>query len=262
MVSLRIDKTIKAERRGPLKVYHHEDLSVDAILDILETPGETLKVSKKSVTRQVREWVVKESRPEGGIGLLKHTFRRERYRQGWVAAHYLAQRGVPVPAPVAFVERGRLGVILGNALISRFLEGCRNVEKYAAKLARQADCEEPLEKFFSALVQAVNSLCETGAHHSDLSGKNIFTKDGEAFYFIDLEAVALNQPYTEELRMKNHVQLYDSFCDFVEDKLLVRFLSLLLPEEYHVRDWMPEVRSAQRRRRALIEAKKGRQDVV
>jgi len=250
MASVGTEDSIRVERRGDLKVYHRGEFPVDALLDALHALGKTLKVSKKSVTREVRGWVIKESRPEGRVGCLKRTLLRPRYRRGWAAANYLMRRGIPVPKPVAFVEKGRYGLIAGNALVSEYLDGYRNVEEHAKELVEQPDAEEAVPRFLLALAQAINGLCDTGAYHSDLSGKNIFTRDGETFYFIDLDGVFLHRPLTDARRMRNHVQVYDSFCDFIDDEFLAPFLSRMLPPEHRMRDWLPEVREAQRRRRA------------
>ena len=104
------------------------------------------------------------------------------------------------------------------------------------------------------LALAVKELETVQAYHADLSGKNIYTADGKNFYFIDLEAVQFNVEYDAKKRMKNHVQLYDSFCDALSDLLLVPFLGALMHESLDLRVWMPEVRKAQKERRAQVEA--------
>ena len=95
------------------------------------------------------------------------------------------------------------------------------------------------------------------AFHADLSGKNIFTKDGSKFYFIDLDGVVLSAHYTEELLLKNHIQLYDSFCDFCDHNTLARFHARMLPETEHLETWMRRVVEGQRARRRRHHERQG-----
>ena len=62
--------------------------------------------------------------------VLKLTFQKHKYRGPWLAAHYLQERGVKVPAPIAYIERGRLGLVTSTVMISQFLHGYGNVEHY------------------------------------------------------------------------------------------------------------------------------------
>lgn len=255
MNPLLLNDNVTATRRGPATVYHQRTVSAQAILDALESPGETLKASRKTNTRRVDGWVIKESRFEAGAGPLKHTFNKGRYRQAWIAANHLADHGDLTPAPLAFVERGRLGVITANAFVSKYLNGYCNVEQYVARIVKRPNALNEVTRVLDALAQAVNYLLDSGACHSDLSGKNILTNDGTAFYFIDLDSVVLGQAYTRERCLKNHIQLYDSFCDLLGDRILVPFITSMLPLGLDIRSWMPTIREGQLRRRTLTESK-------
>ncbi len=243
MSALGTDDTLVCVRQGMLKIKHRRDVPLDRVLAALETPGECLKTSRKSDTRKVDAWVVKESLMQGGVGILKHTMQRARYRQGWVASRFLERHGVPVPRPLAFVEWGWGGVITGNAFISSFLEGYRNVEQYAREELLDADAAA-CARFLAGLADTVNGLTATGAYHSDLSGKNIFTKDGAHFCFIDLDGVVLGETYSDTLRMKNHVQLYDSFCDWWGPELLDPFIMRMVLTNGEIPGTDPAIRSS------------------
>ncbi|MCX5768824.1 MAG: hypothetical protein NTZ09_00915, partial [Candidatus Hydrogenedentes bacterium] len=195
------------------------------------------------------EWAVKLSRIEGGLGPVKRTLARGRYRRAWVAANHLHARGVRVPEPMAYGEWTLFGIVLGNVLVTRFLAGHVNVEVYAAQLVRNSATQEALGAFFAGLASAVNRLTSAGAYHADLSGKNIFTKDGSEFYFIDLDGVVLGRAYCDALRLKNHIQLYDSFCDFCDHDTLARFHARMLTDTDNLEGWMRLVVEGQRARR-------------
>lgn len=254
-MSESVDNREDAPIRRGWHVYHlRHGLSVAEVREILAQPGEAIKRSRKSLVRRVGPWVIKESR-RGLVGLLKHTFLRRRYRRGWMAALHLNRHGVDVPAPAAFIETGMLGIITGNTLIAAYLDGQRNVEQFLLALVQRGGGKDTIALFLERLAAAVNRLSAAGAYHADLSGKNIFTQDGIRFYFIDLDGVVLDTEYTEERRMKNLVQLYDSFCDLLNDAMLVPFISRLLGPDHDLRLWMPRIRKAQQERRLLAESR-------
>lgn len=244
---------IRRSRRGLRVVYHEEVTPLEAILSAVDTQGLVIKQSKKSLTRRVEGWIVKSSRPQVGVGVIKRTLQRSRYRQAWIAANYLVRRGVAVPRPIAFVERRTMGVIWSNTYVCEFLQGCSDVEKCVAHLVHGGYNSKLIEDFLEHLAMAVNKLCESGAYHQDLSGKNVYTRDGRTFYFIDLDGVVIGKPYTEAQRLKNHIQLYDSFCDLLNDRFLVPFIQHMCTPEIDLRVWMPAVRKGQAERRRRIE---------
>ncbi|HIJ64821.1 MAG TPA: hypothetical protein HPP77_02635 [Candidatus Hydrogenedentes bacterium] len=252
---------VVVDRIAGATTYRRADVALDAVLAAVATPGKTLKRAEKSETRTVGAWVVKTSRL-GLVETLKRTFYRRRYRQGWVAARFLEAHRVGVPKVCAFIEMRRLGLIMANALISERLEGCRNVEDHARSMAGRGAASDEVRAFLFALADSVNALTATGAQHTDLSGKNIFTRDGASFYFIDLDGVTLGRPYTDAMRMKNHVQLYDSFCDLWHEETLDPFIRRMLPAGYDASEWLRAVHENQARRRAEHLSKSHRQKPV
>ncbi|MCF6285149.1 MAG: lipopolysaccharide kinase InaA family protein [Candidatus Hydrogenedentes bacterium] len=259
MATLCIDNTIKKTRKGLSTIYYPGHLALESILDALAADGEVIKASKKARVRRVGDFIIKESSFAGGGGPLKHTFQRSRYRRAWFSAHHLQKNGVLVPEPVAFVERGGLGLITGNAMISGFLTGQRNVEEFLRVLIVQKAGPDTIHSFLGGLAHAINQFSACGAHHGDLSGKNVFTAEGRRFTFIDLDDVTLETEIDEEKTLKNHVQLYDSFCDVLSDSIMVPFMEKLLPPGADMRVWMPRVRSAQKARREAVEERWNRE---
>jgi len=252
-------ETAQPMRAGCKRVWCREGVPPERMIEALAQPGETLKLSKKSAVRRVGRCVIKESRERGLTALVKHTFRGARYRRAWPAARFLEEHGVGVPAAWAFIEHGLCGLVWRRTLISEYLDGFRNVEQFLASLIQQGAGHDTLALFFEAMADAVNLFTASGAFHEDLSGKNLFTRDGQHFRFIDLDAVVLGVNYSLERRLINHIQLYDSFCDQVSDHLLVPFITRMLPQEQDPRVWMPKVRKGQKARRLRTEKKWARQ---
>lgn len=240
---------LRRERDGCLGIERRADVPLEAVLEALRLPGDLLKESGKARTRRVGAWVVKESR-----GRLKHALYPARYRAGWRAAVRLAERGVGAPWPVALVETRWAGLAVAHTTVLEYLDGWVNVEEFARRLVAEGMGPEGVAGYLAGLADAVNGLAEAGACHTDLSGKNIFTRTGQEFSFIDLDGVILDRPYSERLRLLNHVQLYDSFCDLWEDALLGRFLERMLPPGRNPEAWLEQVCAGQAARRARTEA--------
>jgi hypothetical protein len=244
------------ERYGAWRVqYDPEAACFSEVAAALREPGSLIKRSRKAEVRSFEGWIAKISRDPLGVGWLKYTALRGYYRRGWRAANYLYTHGVLTPRPIAYAERGVCGVLNGNAMVVERLEAHRNVEDWMRDLVRSGVDRARIQHFLDGLADAVNGLSAAGAYHADLSGKNIFTDDGERFWFIDMDAVFLNADYDDKKRLKNAVQLYDSFCDALSDTLLVPFMGRVLGPDRDLRTWMPEIRLAQRERRARTERK-------
>lgn len=232
--------------------YVRNDMEDNQLQALLAHQGEVLKASSKSKVRRLGHWTVKETHHGLTSRIIGRARRRSRHP--WMALNYLRIKGVPVPEPLAYIEYGRFGLVKSSALLFQYLSFCYDVETWLSLQIREGIEGEAITAFLDGLAQAVNILCESGAWHGDLSGKNIMTRDGMQFYFVDLDAVQLDSIYTDEKRLKNHVQLYDSFCDALSDALLVPFIQAMLPESLDLRVWMPKVRKAQQERRTKVEA--------
>ncbi len=246
---------IHVARDGVCTYYLTPGVTVGAVKEALATEGETLKASPKSLTRRVEGWVVKESTGNTLPNLIKHTAARWRYRRGWTAARFLASRGVGVPKARAFMEERAGGVIWRQAYLCDYLDGCENVEQFARRLVEGDATEAQIGNFLKFLAQAVNGLCGAPAYHADLSGKNIFTKTGAEFYFIDLDSCQIRKAPRGLDLLKNHVQLYDSFCDVWDDATLDPFLEDLSRLSVGRGEWLRMVKAGQAQRRAEQEAK-------
>ena len=245
---------VRFERRGLVAAWSWGGAALDDAISVLAAPRETLKRSSKNWTYRAGAWAVKETCFRYGAGLFKHTFRRGHYRRAWEAACYLTAKGIPTPEPLAYLEFGACGLIWRNALIVRHLEGFQRTDHYVERLVARGAHDAEIASFFDSLAAAIGALADAGAYHSDLTGKNVLTKDGASFQFIDLDAVYLNVPYTREKRMRNHVQLYDTFLEWLPDEMLASFIARLAPPDADADAWIQEVRELRRVRRERAEA--------
>lgn len=233
-----------------LFVQHRCKTPLDAVLEAMARPGETLKRSHKFDVRLVDRWVVKQSLFEGGMGPFKLTVVGNRYRRAWNAALRLIEHGIPIAPPIAYAEERRGGIVWANTLITGWLGALPTAEQWAERNLLTRD-ESEAAAFLERLGNTLLPLEEARAYHADLSAKNILTPDGRAFYLVDLDGVHLDRCYTERLRRKNQAQLYDSFCDFWPAAVLEPFVALLgaAPGWSHAA-WFASVQEAQVRRRS------------
>ncbi|MCH7958912.1 MAG: hypothetical protein IID08_02205 [Candidatus Hydrogenedentes bacterium] len=232
---------VQVIRQGLLTIHTLDGTDVDAVVNAVESRGEILKSSHKSLTRRVGDWVVKTSRFNSGIGPLKHTLRRQRYRQAWNAARHLQAHGVPVATPRAFVETSALGLIFGNTLVTDYLEGYSSIEEYLPALKQDAD-DAGIENFLSRLAEALRGIERADAVQEDFTGADILTRNGEDVFFIDLDAVRLGVPYTDDLRALNHAQLWFSMRHACTEEQIRHFLDVLKPSAPSLDEWMEIVR--------------------
>lgn len=238
----------KAKVNG-LNAWIKSDITVESVAKALTGQGQLLKESPKSLTARVGDWVVKRARIQAGLGPIKRSILRNRYRRPWNAATYLLDHNVLIPTPIAWLETTFCWLILDQILVCQFLDGFQNVEVYAKELVKEKATSSDLGAFFTNLATAVNNLNATGAYHADLSGKNIFTKDGKSFYFIDFDDISLGAEHSIKKQLKNHVQLYDSFCDFVPSTNLDDFILKMTASGCETARWLEKVRQKQQIRR-------------
>lgn len=240
-------REIPMVERGPLTIRLDPDTDLNSILRVLDAPGAMLKRSHKSTTRRIHNRVIKEVRAHDVWEWLRQTRHRGRLIESFDIARYLIHRNVLVPTPRAVADWRYMGMVYRAAVVWDYLDGYENVEVFGRRLPRD---EAPA--FLTGLANAINQLTAAGAYHTDLSGKNIFTLDGRRFVFIDIDAVQLHLSYSDARRLRNHIQLYDSFCDWWGPEILNPFLAQL--EGGKVDDlWLAQVHAGQRERRARIE---------
>lgn len=239
---------------GGWSMHLRSDVNQDELLEALEGQGTVLKESPKARVRQAGRWVIKESLSGTWSERLKHLFWPIYYRSAWDAAWFLRASGVAVPRPIAYCQERRFGCLVRTATVNEFLDGYTSVEEHARQLVRSGADAEAIAAFLHRIARAVNGVESCGAYHADLSGKNIFTRGGAQVILIDLDAVKLNTRYGKARRLKNHVQLYDSFCDYWDATLLRPFIDAMAEAVRDKDAWFERVVQEQQARRDKIEA--------
>ena len=246
---------LRCDRRkhGAFTVWHRPEVEVDEVLTAIQNPGDLLKESPKAVTWRTGPWVIKRSGAGSRIALKQIAAGKQR-KQAFDAAIFLENNRIPAARPVAYVERSTAGMTYQSWTVTKYLDGCVNVEAFVDEMIENKAKNADIQQYLGGIASAVNVLTNAGVYHQDLAGKNILTRDGKTFFFIDLDAVTIGQGYTADNRIKNHVQLYDSFCDRINDNYLEPFIAAMGATTENIAMYMGAVKKAQKLRRARTEA--------
>lgn len=236
----------------------------EAIRAALQEPGVVVKQSRRTAVRRVGDWCIKESSGNGWLHPLDLTLRPGRYTSGWIVGRTLHANGIPVPRPVSNASQWRGPICVYRATVTEWLEGWTDVEEAARMLAASAAEDEAIREFLGGIDTLHGKLCDARYYHADLSGKNIFCRrppGAEHFEccLIDLDSVRRVRSVSTRLRIRNAVQLYDSFCDLWDERLLGSMVCRVMGLSRFDADTFEQVRSIQQVRRARIEAVWARQ---
>lgn len=237
---MKLPDSIRVERRGFQKLYLSEGVTAEEVLTALSAPGEMLKHGNKRNVRRVGDWVIKSALFNAGVGLLKLSVYRKRYRNGWRASIELTRRGISVPRTIAFVEQRFMGVIWGNSLIYEYMKDCIPTHIFAQSLKARGG-EAKIDAYFQGLSDALGKLAEANVFHRDLKPDNILTLDLNTFYFIDLDEILLDEPFRVEHRLRNHTQLANGFQHDWEKVRIDDFLRKTIPEGEDHDKWLAQV---------------------
>ena len=191
--------------------------------------GEAIKISKKAISRKFENIFLKITNFPFLEGAFRHIFLRERYRNAWNISIIASNLDIAIPTPIFYLEILFYKIPWQSFFAIEYIHNSVNIEKFAQQLVEKK-LTEPLKKLFSELSATISNLWANNLYHRDLSGKNILTVDGSKIYLVDLDSVKILKNFSLQHKLKNLVQIYDSFCDYVEDELLKNCIFSLLPE--------------------------------
>ena len=233
--------SVHIERHRSATLYLCDGVNAQDVLKALNTPGEMLRRSKKRDVRRVGDWVVKSTRMNQGIGPLKVTVNRNRYRNAWISSLAMEKKKLPVPKTIAYVEHQRFGIIWRSTFIFEYMKDCMHALDYVTTLKAQND-PIAIDEFLEHVAQALFLLEKADINHRDLKLCNLLTQDGKTFYFIDLDEAYINQPFKPEFRMRNHMQIANSLrTNGWEKGVINSFLQRTIPVAEDQTAWFLKV---------------------
>lgn len=160
---------------------------------------------------------------------LKDIFRVSKAMREWRIGNRLWEGGVPVALPLAVGERRRCRVLRDSFLVSREIEGVRQLRKYIFTLRppRTADVRREKREIFAALAGKLGEIHERGFFHGDLNTSHILMRRGlpPEFYFVDFENSRWGKVSLKQ-RIKDLARLNESMPSFISRTERLRFFQL------------------------------------
>ncbi|MBI5234094.1 MAG: phosphotransferase [Deltaproteobacteria bacterium] len=137
------------------------------------------------------------------VKFLKYAFKRSRGQRAWLSANAMADVGLSVPLPIAYMERRRFGFFLKGYLFMEYIDGANSlVHALGAGGAR----------LLAKVARAVRELHDSGFFHGDLKPSNMLVREegGEPrVYFIDLEDMRMVGAVNVSMRTRDLIRLLE-----------------------------------------------------
>ncbi|MGC9054635.1 MAG: lipopolysaccharide kinase InaA family protein [Candidatus Hydrogenedens sp.] len=221
---------MKYSKKSKYHIWSNEDnFDPDVFLTEIFNTGKVLKETDKTSSLQWYSYFVKKTNYSLSEGIFRHLFLSSRCRSAWNISNYLIDNHIPTPKPVAYLELLKYSLPYQHFFISEYLRGSYNIEVFIRDgiyLSKGIT----LEYFFEIMKRFLILLWDKGVYHKDLSGKNLLTMEGEPIYLIDLDATYLINHFAIKYKIRNLTQIFDSFCDFVNEKILKDFIFTMLDD--------------------------------
>lgn len=208
---------------------NEEKFDPDTFLSEISNRGRILKKTSKTSSFQWHSYFIKKTDYPILEGIFRHLFLPNRCRNAWNISNYLTHYHVPTPKPIAYLEILKFSLPYQHFFLSEYLSDSYNVEIFV-KNEIYSKKGITLENFFNTIKKFLILLWGKGIYHKDLSGKNLLTVNGETIYLIDLDSTYLINHFTIKYKIRNLVQIYDSFCDFVDEEILKDLIFTVLSD--------------------------------
>ena len=156
--------------------------------------------------------------------LLKSNLRPSHMQKSWRHTLQLRAAGIPVPAPVALLERRRCGVLHTTVYAGEYLP---NAVSLAHLLRRGDGAGTDGDALLARLARELRFMHDRGFYHGDLKADNILAErraDRWLITFIDLEGVVAKQCLTEKARAIDLGRLWWALMPLTTPAVWTRFL--------------------------------------
>lgn len=186
---------------------------------LLTQPGARLVKDSRTTTVGVIPFpggalYVKRYNYQGFGYALKDLCRSSRARRVWIAAHSLRMRGIPVPLPVAYLERRRFRALVESYLLTETLQGDRMTDLLDRFVPPGPSFHEK-RCLIREVALFLRWMHERGVAHRDLKGPNILVREGGPGRYhlslVDLDGVQLGL-VSRRRRVKNVARLARAFA--------------------------------------------------
>jgi|GEM_PF-160377 len=131
-------------------------------------------------------------------------------RRAWYGAQLLHAAGIPIPRPLAVVEKRFAGIVRESFYVSEALQTQTPLNVYWRDRHTRWSWKRR-RAFLRTLAEFFRTLHAAGIYVGDLKDENLFVEEqGEThwqFYVVDLDRVTRYQPLIQQRRFKNIIQL-------------------------------------------------------
>ena len=131
-------------------------------------------------------------------------------RRAWQGAQLLQAAGIPIPRPLAVVEKRFAGVVRESFYVSEALLSQNPLNVYWREHQIRWSWQRR-RAFLRTLAEFFRRLHDAGIYVGDLKDENLFVEEQDEthwkFYIVDLDRVIQQQPLTQQRCFKNLIQL-------------------------------------------------------
>lgn len=190
----------------------------DPLSSIQISGGEVIKASLLRVAlvftaNGKRKVFLKKDRTKDWIEALKYLILPSKGRKEWLIARQAQKKGLKVPQPLGWIERGRWGFLSESYYLSEAVgSGVSLIELLKSKEEISIEC----------LAKAVKNFHDAGLYHKDLHAGN-FLWDGESFFITDLHRAEILPSLSLDKRLWNLAQWFHSLRSIWEERDFLRF---------------------------------------
>lgn len=191
-----------------------------------EMGGEVLKESRFRWAAILRlpggqRIFLKRDRTKGWSEFLKYLFLPSRARKEWLVSYQLQNRNLPIPKPLGWMEKGRMGVVKESYFLCEAIGSGISLDDFL-----RSDQRAP----FNELVDLVKKIHDSGLFHGDLHTGN-FLWNGESLCLTDLHSAKIVGRLSLHQRLWNLAHLFHSLRSFWTETDFMRFLQEYFKED-------------------------------
>ncbi len=182
---------------------------------IIKNSGTAASLCFKSDDSAI-EIFLKRFNVKGILSVLKNCFRCSRAKKAWDAANSMAERDIPTPEPLMFLEQRRFGVFFKSYFVSKSMANTTTLDSYVSSCFKHLS-QNRKASLIRILACCVRKMHDQGVFHGDLKAKNILIqeqKNGEEkVFFVDLDATRVKDSLQFRDRCKDMARLNCSFLN-------------------------------------------------
>ena len=189
---------------------------------VQETGGKVIKVSKWRWAALLtlpggRRIFLKRDRTKGGLEYLKYLFLPSKARKEWAIAVELEKRNLPVPQPLGWMEKTRLGVVRE----SYYLSEARGTGLTAFDTPEQLRAPSIIEH----LARHTKTFHDGGLYHRDFHAGNLLWEN-DSLLLTDLHSASILGTLSLRKRLWNLTHLFHSAREAWGEKEQREFLDV------------------------------------